>query len=121
MIDKFNELLLEKFDNDSSGFQVLKLNEVYRNTLNSKGNLQNYNQLFNDNVNLNYSRGVPMLKNLLLSYLLRTSSGLVNARSKMYNNAVYNIGPTNKGQAPSMRNIRKRFKNSFSYKPRQTY
>ena len=34
LIDEFNGLLLEKFDNDSSGFQVLKLNQIIRNTPN---------------------------------------------------------------------------------------
>ena len=121
LIDYFNELLLEKFDNDSSGFRGLQLNQIISNTPNSNGNLQDYNQLLHDKVHLNYSRGVPMLNNLLLSYLLRTSSCLVNASSKMYNNAVYNIGPTNNGQASPMRNIRNPFINPDFYKHRQIY
>ena len=80
------------------------LNQIIRNTPNSNGNLPDYKQLFQDNLHLNYSRSVPMLKNLL-SYLLRISSGLVNDSSKIYNNAVYNIGPTNNGQSSPMRNI----------------
>ena len=82
MIDEFNELLLEKFDKDSMGFDVLKLNQIIRITSNSHGNVQDYNQLFHDNVHLNCSLGVPMFKNLR-SYLQRISSGLVNASSKM--------------------------------------
>ena len=120
LIGEFNALLLEKFDGDSSGFQVLKLNQIIRNTPNSNGNVQHYNQLFHDYVHLNYSRGVPMLKHLLLSYLLRTSTGLVKASSKMYNNFGYNIGPTNIGQAQPVRNIRKPFKNPNFYKPHHT-
>ena len=82
MIDEFNELILEKFDKDSMGFHVLKLNQIISNTSNSHGNVQDYNQLFHDIVHLNCSLGVPMFKNLR-SYLQRTSSGLVNASSKM--------------------------------------
>ena len=33
LIDEFNELLLEKFDNDSSGIQVLEVNQINRKTL----------------------------------------------------------------------------------------
>ena len=100
---------------------MLNLNQIIRDTPNSNENVQDYNQFFHDNVYLNYSRGVPMLKNLLLSYFLRNSSGLVNASSKMYNNAVYNIGPTNNGQAQPMRNIRNPFRNPNFCNPRQTY
>ena len=90
----------------TSGFQVLKLNQIIRNTPRCNGNMQHYNQRFNDNVHLNYSRGVPMLKNLLLSYLLRTSTSLVKASNKLYNNAVCNIGPINNGHAPTIRSTR---------------
>ena len=49
-IDESKELLLEKFDNDSSSFQVLKLNQIIGNTPNSNGSVQDYNQLFHDKV-----------------------------------------------------------------------
>ena len=43
LIDEFIELLLETFHNDSSCFQVPKINQIIRNTSNTNGNVQDYN------------------------------------------------------------------------------
>ena len=100
----------------ASGFQVLKLNQRIRSTSNSNGNKQDFNENFHDNVHLNYSPGVPMLRIFLLSCLLRTSTGLVNAVLKMHDYAVYDIGPTKNSQAPAICIFWNPFKNRSFYK-----
>ena len=62
LIDEFNRFLHEKLYKESSGFQVLKLNQIICTIHNSNENVPDYNQLFHDNVHLNYSSGVPMLE-----------------------------------------------------------
>ena len=120
-IYEFTELLLEKGDNESSDFQVLKLKQIIRNCPYSNGNVHHYNQLFHDNVHLIYSCGLPTLKNLQIRYHLRTLAGLVNTGCRMYNNAVYNFEPTNNSPAQPIGNNRNPFKNPSFWKSCQTY
>ena len=74
-ITEFNKLIHEKFD---EGFTVLNLNHMYRR-------LPNMQSFYYDNIHLNHHRGLAVLKNALLSQLLRTSSGVSTKHYTSYN------------------------------------
>ena len=74
-ITEFNELIHETFD---EGFTVLNLNHMYRR-------LPNMQSFYYDNIHFNHHRGLAVLKNALLSQLLRTSSGVSTKHYTSYN------------------------------------
>ena len=74
-ITEFNKLIHEKFD---EGFTVLNLNHMYRR-------LPNMQSFYYDNFHFNHHRGLAVLKNALLSQLLRTSSGVSTKHYTSYN------------------------------------
>ena len=71
---EFNKLIHEKYD---GCFTVLNLNHMYRR-------LSNMQSFFYDNIHFN-RKGLAVLKNTLLSQLLRISSGVSTKHCTSYN------------------------------------
>ena len=76
IIDKFNSLLHDKYDNVDR-FTILPLNDYVKSAAIKTGDLTSYKYFFYDNVHFNYQHGVPLLKNWLLSHLLLSSNGRI--------------------------------------------
>ena len=72
-IDQFNSKLKELADNSEyNNIKVIPANELVKRS-------GSYNQLFYDDIHLNFNKGVPFLKNIILSHLLQTSNGMVSS------------------------------------------
>ena len=79
-IKEFNELL-SKFSEESDlntnvSMRVLPIAQSLRN-------ITDYNSLYYDDIHLSFNSGLPFLKNLLLSALLKTSNGIPVDRNQV--------------------------------------
>ena len=86
----FNDLLNNTYGNVDNAIVVLKLNDIIRSVSTYNPRITHFNQLYHDNVHLNYKLGIPFLKNILLGYLLKTSNGVIDF-SKVTSNASYKM------------------------------
>ena len=84
----FNVLLNSTYGNVDNAIVVLKLNAIIRSVPTYNPRITQFNQLYHDNVHLNYKLGIPFLKNILLGYLLKTSNGVIDF-CKVTSNASY--------------------------------
>ena len=88
--DEFNGLLSSKYNDHASGKFVIRQNELFRYVPRVNNSVAHYNQKYHDNVHLNYRRGIPYLKNILLQ-LLKTSNGAVNNMSSNVQSQSYKM------------------------------
>ena len=60
LIDEFNGLLSSKYSDHASGkFFIIRLNALIRNVSRATISVSQYNQIYHDNVHLNYRKGIP--------------------------------------------------------------
>ena len=86
----FHDLLNSTYGNVDNAIVVLTLNDIMRSFPTYNPRFTYFNQLYHDNVHLNYKLGVSFLKNILLGYLLKTSNWVIDF-SKVTSNASYKI------------------------------
>ena len=65
-IKLFNRKMREKLKSFEFDIKILAMHDMLLN-------LPSYNELYYDAIHFNYQRGVPFLKNAILSYVLLTS------------------------------------------------
>ena len=86
----FNDLLNSTYGNGDNETVVLKQSDIIQSVPNYNPRITNFNQLYQDNVHLNYNLGIPFLKNILLVYLLKISNGVIDF-SNVTSNASYKM------------------------------
>ena len=74
----FNDLLNSTYRNGDNAIVVLKLNDNNRIVPTYNPRITHFNQLYHDNMRLNYKLGITFLKNIMLGYLLKTSNGVID-------------------------------------------
>ena len=85
-----NDLLNSTYGNGDKAIVVFKLNDITRSSPTYNPRITHFNQLYHDNVHLNYKLGISFLKNKLLGYILETSNGVYDF-SKVTPNAPYKM------------------------------
>ena len=86
----FNDLLYSTYENGDNAIVMSKLNDINRSVPTYNPRITHFNQLYHENVHLNYELEIPFLKTILLGYLLKTSKGVIDF-NKVTSNASYKM------------------------------
>ena len=77
-IKLFNRKMREKLKSFEFDIKILAMHDMLLN-------LPSYNELYYDAIHFNYQRGVPFLKNAILSYVLLTSNNFISNSNRPMN------------------------------------